>query len=89
MCHFSHFWLFATPWTVAHQAPLHGILQARRLQWVAMAFSPGDFPHSEIKPTSLMSPAFTGSSLPIVSPVNSTGCENAGLIAHTVSEGKK
>ena len=21
-CHFSHIWLFVTPWTVAHQAPL-------------------------------------------------------------------
>ena len=32
--------LFATPWTVAHQAPLSmGILQARILEWVAMPFS--------------------------------------------------
>ena len=30
----------ATPWTVAHQAPLSiGILQARVLEWVAMPFS--------------------------------------------------
>ena len=29
--------LFATPWTVAHQAPLsRGILQSRTLEWVAM-----------------------------------------------------
>ena len=30
-----------TPWTIAHQAPLgiHGILQTRRLEWVAIAFS--------------------------------------------------
>ena len=27
------------PWTVAHQAPLHGILQARILEWVAMPSS--------------------------------------------------
>ena len=39
---------FATPWTVAHQAPLSmGILQARILGWVAKSFSrdssqPGD-----------------------------------------------
>ena len=33
-------WLFATPWTVACQAPLSmGILQARRLEWVAMPSS--------------------------------------------------
>ena len=34
--------LFATPWTVAYQAPpFHGILQARILQWVAISFSRG------------------------------------------------
>ena len=34
--------LFATPWTVAHQAPLPmGILQARILEWVAMPSSTG------------------------------------------------
>ena len=33
----SHVQLFATPWTVARQAPLPmGILQARILEWVAM-----------------------------------------------------
>ena len=38
----SHDQLFATPWTVAHQAPLSvGILQARILEWVAMPFSGG------------------------------------------------
>ena len=26
-------WLFATPWTVAHQAPLSMVLQARILEW--------------------------------------------------------
>ena len=34
--------LFATPWTVAHEAPLSmGILQARILDWVAMPSSRG------------------------------------------------
>ena len=33
---------FATPWTLAHQAPLSvGILQARLLEWVAIPFSRG------------------------------------------------
>ena len=33
-------WLLATPWSVAHQAPLFmGILQARILEWVAIPFS--------------------------------------------------
>ena len=32
--------LFATPWTVAHHAPLSmGILQARILEWAAIPFS--------------------------------------------------
>ena len=30
-----------TPWTVACQAPIHGILQARILQWVVTSFSRG------------------------------------------------
>ena len=43
----SHVQLFATPWTVAHQAPLHGILQA------GMPFpSPGDIPDPRIEPRS-------------------------------------
>ena len=37
--------VFATPWTVARQAPLStGILQARILEWVAMPSSRGIFP---------------------------------------------
>ena len=32
---------FATPWTVAHQESVHGILQARVLEWVAISFSRG------------------------------------------------
>ena len=42
---FSHVQLFATPWTIAHQAPLSvGILQARILKWVAMPSSGGSSP---------------------------------------------
>ena len=37
---FSHVQLFATPWTVVHQAPfVHGIFQARILEWVAISYS--------------------------------------------------
>ena len=33
----SHVQLFATPWTIAHKAPLFmGIVQGRKLEWVAM-----------------------------------------------------
>ena len=39
---FRRVWLLATLWLVAHQAPLiHGILQARILEWVAMPSSRG------------------------------------------------
>ena len=32
--------LFAAPWTVAYQAPpVHGIFQARVLEWVAISIS--------------------------------------------------
>ena len=33
-------WLFVTPWTVAHKAPLFmGFFQARILKWVAISYS--------------------------------------------------
>ena len=39
---FSRVWLFATLWTIAHQAPLFTrILQTRILEWVAMPSSRG------------------------------------------------
>ena len=42
LSHFSHVRLFATPWTVARQAPQSmGILQARTLEWVAIPSSRG------------------------------------------------
>ena len=34
---FSRVWLFVTPWTAARQDPVHGILQARILEWVAIS----------------------------------------------------
>ena len=46
--------LFATLWTVAHQAPLSlGILQARILEWIAMPSSRGSS-HPESEPQSLL-----------------------------------
>ena len=40
----SHVRLFATPRTVAYQAPpfVHGIFQVRVLEWVAISFSRGN-----------------------------------------------
>ena len=58
---FSPVQLFAIPQTAIHQAPLSmGILQARRLEWVAYPFSRGS-PHPEIEP---VSPALQADSLP-------------------------
>ena len=35
-------WLYVTPWAVSHQVPsVHGILQARILEWVVISFSRG------------------------------------------------
>ena len=36
-----HFWLFATPWTIYSPlgSSVHGIFQARILEWVAISFS--------------------------------------------------
>ena len=40
-CRFSHVQLFTTLWTVAPDSSVHGILQARILEWVAMSASGG------------------------------------------------
>ena len=34
---------FAAPWTIAPDSSVHGILQARILEWVAISFSTGSF----------------------------------------------
>ena len=71
--------LCATPWTVAHQAPLSmGIFQARILEWVAIPSS-GDLPNPGIKPKS---PALQADSLPSEvpgKPINANNeVQNAG-----------
>ena len=53
---FSRVQLFVTPWAVACQAPVHGILRARILEWVAMPFS-RDLPDPGIEPVSPEAPA--------------------------------
>ena len=35
----SHVWLFVTPWTIASDSSVHGIFQARILEWGAIFFS--------------------------------------------------
>ena len=54
----SHVQLFATPWTVAHQAPL-AMEFLRQEYWNGLSFPPpGDLPNPGIK---LESPALAGS----------------------------
>ena len=60
LSHFSHIWLFATPWTVAHQTPL-SVGFSRQEYWSELPFSPpGYLAIPGIEPTSLMSPALAG-----------------------------
>ena len=57
----SHVQLFATPWTVAHQAPLF-MAFSRQEYWSGLPFpSLGDLPNSGIEPES---PALQTDSLP-------------------------
>ena len=52
--------LFATPWTVARQAPL-SMGFSRQEYWSGLSFpSPEDLPHPGIEPAFLMSPALAG-----------------------------
>ena len=52
--------LFATLWTVAHQAPL-SVGFSRQEYWSGLQCSPpGDLPDPGIKPASLTSPALAG-----------------------------
>ena len=60
LSHFSHVQLFATPWTVAHQAPLF-MGFPRQGYWSQLPFpSPGSLSDPGIKSMSLTSPALAG-----------------------------
>ena len=64
----SHVSLFATLWTVAHQSPL-SLEFSRQVSWSGLPCPPpGDLPNPETEPSSLMSPALAGGSLPLASP---------------------
>ena len=56
----SHVRLFATPWTVAHLAPL-SMGFSRQEYWGGLPFpSSGDLPNPVIEPESPVSPALAG-----------------------------
>ena len=60
VCLLCHVWLFATPLTVAQQAPL-SMGFPRQEYWSGLLFPiPGDLPHQGMKTTSLASPALEG-----------------------------
>ena len=53
-------WLFVTPWTVAHQAPL-SMGFSRQEHWSELlCLPPGDLPHPRIEPMSLKSSILAG-----------------------------
>ena len=56
----SHIWLFATPWTVAHQAPLSVGFPSQEYPSRLPFLSSPDLPNPEIELTSLVSPALAG-----------------------------
>ena len=56
----SHVQLLATPWTVAHQAPLSMGFSRQEYRSGLPFPSPGDLPDPGIEPTSLISPALGG-----------------------------
>ena len=60
--------LFATPWTVAHEAPL-SMEFSRQEYWSGLPFpSPGDLPDPGIEQVSLASPALAGGFFTTVPP---------------------
>ena len=54
---FSCVWFFATPCTVAHQAPLSMEISKQKYWSGLPCLPPGDLPHLRVKPMSLVSPA--------------------------------
>ena len=65
---FSHVRLFATLWTVTHQAPL-SMGFSRQEYWSGLRCpSPGNLPDLRIEPTFLTYPALQVGSLPLVPP---------------------
>ena len=54
-------WLFAIPWIVAYQgSPIHGIFQARLLEWVAISFSRGSsWPRNQTQVSCIAGRRFT------------------------------
>ena len=73
--HFSHVQLFATPWTVACQAPLSMEL-SRQEYWSGLPFPPPrDLSDPGIEPTSLSPLHWQSGSLPLMPPGKPRLCQ--------------
>ena len=69
---------FATPWTVAYQAPL-SMEFSRQVYWSGLPFPPaGDLPDPGIEPIPLASPALSGGFF-TTEPPGSLFCQSASL----------
>ena len=69
-------WLFATPWTVACQAP-RSMEFSRQEYWSGLPYpSPGDLPNLGIKPGSPASPALVGRFFNTELSVKPCACQN-------------
>ena len=68
--HFSQVLPFATPWTIAHQAPLSMGFSKQEYRTGLPLPPPGDLPNPRMEPASLMSPALAVGSLGVVNTVN-------------------
>ena len=65
LSHFNRVQLFATSWTVAHQAPL-SLGFSRQEYWSGLPHPPlGDLPNPGMEPTSPKAPALQADSLPL------------------------
>ena len=61
LCHFSHVQFFATLWTVARQAPVHGRILSRQEYWSGLPCPPpGALTNPGMEIMSLRSPALAG-----------------------------
>ena len=84
VCMLSHVWLFATPWTVVHQAPL-SMGFPRKEYWSGLPCPPpGHLPDPGIKPTSPVFPALAGGIFTMEQPGNVTA-ESAPNWSYPVS----
>ena len=79
LSHFSRFWLFATLWSVAFQAPLSTGF-SRQEYWNGLPCPPpGNLPNSGIEPKSLKSPALVGGFFTIKATWEALSSGHAGI----------